>query len=41
MKATDKRPAAQDAMLGYITGYWVSQVRCISAASFRLRTLRG
>ena len=26
MKATDRRPPAQDAMLGHITGYWISQL---------------
>jgi hypothetical protein len=26
MKATDKRPPAQDTMLGHITGYWISQL---------------
>lgn len=26
MKAADRRPAAQDVMLGHITGYWISQM---------------
>jgi hypothetical protein len=31
MKATDRRPAAQDLMLGHITGYWVSQMLFVVA----------
>jgi len=31
MKAADRRPAAQDAMLGHLTGYWVSQMLFVVA----------
>ncbi|HVM95471.1 MAG TPA: methyltransferase [Candidatus Acidoferrales bacterium] len=31
MKASDKRPAAQDVMLGHITGYWISQLIFVAA----------
>ncbi len=31
MKAADKRPPAQDTMLGHITGYWVSQLVYVAA----------
>src|SRR5262245_53852600 len=30
-KAADRRPAAQDAMLGHITGYWISQMLFVVA----------
>jgi hypothetical protein len=31
MKAADRRPAAQDVMLGHITGYWISQMLFVVA----------
>jgi O-methyltransferase/methyltransferase family protein len=31
MKAADRRPAAQDTMLGHITGYWISQMLFVVA----------
>jgi hypothetical protein len=31
MKATDKRPHAQDIMLGHITAYWISQLVFVAA----------
>jgi hypothetical protein len=31
MKAVDKRPPAHDAMLGHLTGYWVSQLIYVAA----------
>ena len=31
MKAADKRPPAQDTMLGHLTGYWVSQLIYVAA----------
>ena len=31
MKASDKRPKAQDVMLGHITGYWISRLVFVAA----------